>query len=49
MAALGLGFTVICAVAVPVHPLASVTVTVYPVVPAGDRIMVVVVAEVFHE
>jgi hypothetical protein len=36
----GVGFTVIVLVAVPVHPFAAVPVTVYVVVPAGETVTV---------
>jgi len=45
----GVGLTVIVAEAVLVHPLASVPVTVYEVVDAGETVILVVVAPVFHE
>ena len=45
----GLGFTVTVLVAVAVHPLAAVTVTVYVVVLAGLTVMEAVVAAVFHK
>ena len=48
MAAVGSGFTVTVCDATAVQPLASVTVTLYAVVLAGDTVMLAVVAPVFH-
>ncbi len=45
----GRGFTVTVALVLPVHPLLSVTVTVYEVVVLGVMVMAAVVAPVFHK
>lgn len=44
----GIGFTVMVAEAIPVHPPELVTVTVYPVVAVGVTVITEVVGPVFH-
>jgi hypothetical protein len=48
MAHIGAGFTVTVVVHVPLHPFASVTVTVYVVVEVGLTVIEAVVADVLH-
>lgn len=49
IAAAGFEFTVTVLEAVPVHPLTSVTVTVYEVVVIGETVMFAVTAALLHE